>query len=45
MANFYAAHKHPNVFPEPGKFKPSRFISKKGKLKDAELVLSFGLGN
>ena len=44
MANLYSAHMNPEDFPEPDKFRPSRFIDKDMKLIKTEKVIPFGVG-
>ena len=44
MASFYAVHKDPELFPEPDKFRPERFINEEGKLSRTNLVIPFGVG-
>ena len=34
----------PKTFPEPSKFRPSRFLDDDGKLVKTDLVIPFGLG-
>ncbi|GIY29460.1 cytochrome P450 18a1 [Caerostris darwini] len=43
LVNFYSAHNDPNIYEEPEKFNPSRFIQKEGKQR-ADLPISFGIG-
>ena len=44
IANIYASHLDPSVFPEPETFCPSRFINEKGEYQRYEAVIPFGLG-
>ncbi|GIX85857.1 cytochrome P450 18a1 [Caerostris extrusa] len=43
LVNFYSAHNDPNIYEEPEKFNPSRFIQKEGKQRP-DLPISFGIG-
>ncbi|GFS86844.1 cytochrome P450 18a1 [Nephila pilipes] len=43
LVNFYSSHSDPEVFEEPLKFDPSRYIQKEGKRRP-ELPISFGVG-
>ncbi len=43
LANVYAVHMNPEIFPEPEKFKPSRFIEN-GHLVNTQYVLQFSTG-
>ncbi|CAL1263852.1 unnamed protein product [Larinioides sclopetarius] len=43
LVNFYSSHHDPEVYEEPEKFNPSRFILTDGK-KRPELPISFGVG-
>ncbi|GBM77231.1 Cytochrome P450 18a1 [Araneus ventricosus] len=43
LVNFYSSHRDPEVYEDPEKFNPSRFISTDGK-KRPELPISFGVG-
>ncbi|GFS86846.1 cytochrome P450 18a1 [Nephila pilipes] len=43
VLNFYSAHRDPEMYEEPEKFKPSRFIQTEGKRRP-ELPVSFGVG-
>ena len=44
-ANLYSSHIDPNDFPEPEKYKPSRFIDEDGKMINSDRVIPFGMGN
>ncbi len=44
IANLYASHLDPSVFPEPETFRPSRFINEKGEYQRHEAIIPFGLG-
>ena len=44
FANLYGVHMDQNIFPEPSKFRPSRFLDGEGKLVKTDLVIPFGLG-
>ncbi|GFY41615.1 cytochrome P450 2B11 [Trichonephila inaurata madagascariensis] len=43
LMNFYSAHKDPDVFEDPLKFNPSRYIQTDGKRRP-ELPVTFGIG-
>ncbi|GBN08664.1 Cytochrome P450 2U1, partial [Araneus ventricosus] len=43
LMNFYSTHYDPEVYEEPKKFQPSRYIQTEGKRKP-ELPLTFGIG-
>ncbi|GBM77232.1 Cytochrome P450 2B12 [Araneus ventricosus] len=43
LVNFYSCHHDPEVYEEPEKFNPSRFIHTEGK-KRPELPITFGVG-
>ncbi|KAF8764657.1 Cytochrome P450 18a1 like protein [Argiope bruennichi] len=43
LMNFYSTHYDPEVFEEPTKFNPSRYIQTEGKRRP-ELPLTFGIG-
>ncbi|CAL1263844.1 unnamed protein product [Larinioides sclopetarius] len=43
LVNFYSCHNDPEIYEEPEKFNPSRFIQTEGK-KRPELPISFGIG-
>ncbi|GFU80177.1 cytochrome P450 2B11 [Trichonephila clavipes] len=43
LMNFYSAHKDPEVFEDPLKFNPSRYIQTDGKRRP-ELPVTFGIG-
>ncbi len=43
-ANLYGIHMNPDTFPEPTKFKPSRFLDDNDKLVKTDLVIPFGVG-
>ena len=44
FANLYGVHMDPNIFPEPSKFRPNRFLDGEGKLIKTDLVIPFGVG-
>ena len=44
IANLYAAHMDPEIFQDPDKFMPERFLDKDGKLSGWNKVMPFGLG-
>ena len=44
MANLYPVHYDPNTFPEPEKFRPSRFIDENGGFIKNDSVIPFGMG-
>ncbi|KAK8756956.1 hypothetical protein V5799_000342 [Amblyomma americanum] len=46
MANFWAVHNDPNVWPSPEKFDPSRFINDDGSaiLEKPKRLIPFSLG-
>ncbi|CAL1263842.1 unnamed protein product [Larinioides sclopetarius] len=43
LMNFYSTHYDPEVYEEPRKFNPSRYVETEGK-KKPELPLTFGIG-
>ncbi|XP_035210436.1 cytochrome P450 2B11-like [Stegodyphus dumicola] len=43
VTNFYSAHHDPEIFEDPFKFDPSRYLTSSGKPR-AELPLTFGIG-
>ncbi len=43
-ANLYGIHMNPETFPEPTKFKPSRFLDDNDKLVNTDMVIPFGVG-
>ena len=43
MPNMYGVHMNPDVWPEPEKFKPERFLDSNGKIDKKELI-PFSLG-
>ena len=44
IANYHAAMRDPEVFPEPEKFKPSRFLAEDRSLVNEDLVVAWGVG-
>ena len=44
IASFTAVHHDPQLFPEPEKFIPERFLDEKGGLVNTNYVIPFGLG-
>ena len=44
MGNIWAVHNDPDVWDEPNKFKPERFINKNGDFVQSNRVIPFGLG-
>ena len=44
LANLYGIHMDPEIFPEPTKFNPDRFLNEKGNLVNTDLVIAFGVG-
>ncbi len=42
--NLSSVHGDPDIFPDPDKFDPTRYISKAGKFEAHPLVMPFGLG-
>ena len=44
FTNLYAVHMNPEIFPEPKKFKPERYLDDEGKAVRPETLAPFGLG-
>ena len=44
FASLHSVHKDPELFPEPEKFSPERFIDENGRLTKTNLVVAFGMG-
>ena len=44
VSNLYAVMKDPDVFPEPDRFKPERFINEEGQYFEPKEVCPFGVG-
>ncbi len=44
IANLYAAMHDPDVFSEPGEFRPERFLGPDGKIKTSDTFLAFSMG-
>ena len=45
LSNLYSVHMDPEVWSEPDKFSPDRFIDDSGSLINKEFVIPFSLGN
>ncbi len=44
VGNLYAAMHDPNLFNEPDKFLPERFLDEDGNFKSLDAVIPFGIG-
>ncbi|PIK35767.1 hypothetical protein BSL78_27402 [Apostichopus japonicus] len=44
LPNIWGLHHDPEIFPEPDKFKPERFIDSKGQFMKDRRVAAFGIG-
>lgn len=44
MVNLFAIHHDPELWPEPEKFRPERFLNKEGRLEKREGLMPFGSG-
>uniref|UniRef100_T1IQ14 Cytochrome P450 2U1 n=1 Tax=Strigamia maritima TaxID=126957 RepID=T1IQ14_STRMM len=44
ITNLWAVHNDPEIFPEPEKFKPERFLTDNGKIKRIEEWIPFSMG-
>ncbi len=44
MPDLYSVHRDPNVFPNPYKFDPSRFLNDEGKVYERDRVIPFSIG-
>lgn len=44
MPNLYAVHMNPELFPNPQKFDPNRFLDAAGKIKKVEGFMPFSIG-
>jgi len=44
MGSMYGVHKDPQLFPDPEKFDPERFLDENGSVVKANLVIPFSMG-
>jgi cytochrome P450 family 2 subfamily U polypeptide 1 len=44
VPNIFSVHMDPNLWPEPHKFKPERFLDAQGKVFKRETFIPFSLG-
>ena len=44
IANLYSAHMDPDVWPNPEKFIPERFLDDDGKFQEGNRVIPFSIG-
>ena len=44
MGSMYGVHKDPELFPDPEKFYPERFLDETGNVVRANLVIPFSIG-